>query len=148
VQLSAVRRVLGGGVIADRSSIRLDLDHVDVDLARFHAAEDDTEIVAAYSGELLPDDRYEAWTDTARADAHVRFVAAADRLLDATSDPDDVAPLAIAVLDADPFHDGAHRALVRAHDEAGRAALAADARRAYAARLEELGLDPGPALEV
>lgn len=143
VQLSAVRRVLGGGVIADRSSIRLDLDTVDVDLVRFHSLDDDDDaIVEAYAGELLPDDRYDDWTDGARAEAHVRFLAAADRRLAATAgDHDEVARLAATILSADPFHDGAHRALITAHDRAGRIAAAADARRVYADRLDELGLD-------
>jgi len=143
VQLSAVRRVLGGGVIADRSSIRLDLDHVDVDLARFHATDDDAEIVAAYTGELLPDDRYDDWTEAARAEALVRFVTAADRCLAATDgDHDEAVRLAVEILAADPYHDAAHRRLIRAHDAAGRAAAAADARRSYADRLAELGVDP------
>lgn len=142
VQLSAVRRVLGGGVIADRSSIRLDLDTVDVDLARFHDLNDDTAIVEAYGGELLPDDRYESWTDGARAAAHMHFLAAADRLLaDMAGEHDEVVRLAATVLAVDPFHDGAHRALITAHEGAGRAAAAADARRTYTDRLVELGVD-------
>ena len=36
VQLSTVRRILGGGVIADRESIRLDAGAVHVDLAEFN----------------------------------------------------------------------------------------------------------------
>ena len=65
VQLSAVRRILRGGVIADRSSIRLDLDHVDVDIERWFAQTDDAAIVAGYDGEFLPDDRYEDWSGAA-----------------------------------------------------------------------------------
>ncbi|MFP5487118.1 MAG: alpha/beta fold hydrolase, partial [Acidimicrobiia bacterium] len=45
VQLSGVRRVLRGGIVADRSSIRLDLEHVDVDLERWFAAADDATII-------------------------------------------------------------------------------------------------------
>lgn len=142
VQLSAVRRVLGGGVIADRSSIRLDLDHVDVDLVRFHSAQPDEVIVETYTGELLPDDRFEDWTVGARAEALVHFVAAADRCLAAAADDDEAARLAVAVLDADPYHDAAHRTLIRVHDAARRLGPAAEARRVYADRLAELGVDP------
>ena len=143
VQLSAVRRVLRGGVIADRSSIRLDLDVVDVDLVRFHSLDDDAAaVVGAYTGELLPDDRYDDWTEGARAEAHVRFLAAADRCLAASAgDHDQVAQLAAMILSADPFHDGAHRALIAAHAQSGRVAAAADARRVYTERLSELGVD-------
>ena len=80
VQLSAVRRILRGGVIADRSSIRLDLDHVDVDIERWFAQSDDTAIVAGYDGEFLPDDRYEDWSTPLRDEIRARFGVAARRL--------------------------------------------------------------------
>ena len=73
VQLSAVRRILHGGVIADRSSIRLDLDHVDVDIERWFAQTDDSAIVAGYDGEFLPDDRYEDWSAPLRDEIRARF---------------------------------------------------------------------------
>ena len=80
VQLCAVRRILRGGVIADRSSIRLDLDHVDVDIERWFAQTDDTAIVAGYDGEFLPDDRYEDWSAPLRDEIRARFGVAARRL--------------------------------------------------------------------
>lgn len=66
VQLSNVRRVLGGGVIADRSTARLDVDAVDLDLVQWLALEDPAELINGFSGELSirsrsthssPDDR-------------------------------------------------------------------------------------------
>lgn len=142
VQLSAVRRILGGGVIADRSSVRIDLDQVEVDLARFHAATDDRAIVEAYRGELLPDDRFDDWTEGPRAEALHRFLSAAERSIDA-SEPDDatVADLAVAILAADPFHDRAHRELIASHVRAGRPTAAAEAHEVYLRRRSELGLD-------
>ena len=80
VQLSAVRRVLNGGVIADRETVRLDLDEVSTDLEEFYKATDDAAIMAAYKGEFLPEDRYEDWTSVPRSEARARFVAAAKRL--------------------------------------------------------------------
>ena len=74
VQLCAVRRILRGGVIADRSSVRLDLDHVDVDIERWFALTDDAAIVAGFHGELLPDDRYEDWSAPLREEIRARFV--------------------------------------------------------------------------
>ena len=65
VQLSAVRRVLGGGVTADRTSIRIDPDVVHLDLVTFDAAareHDDATIVATYRGGFLPEDPYDGWT--------------------------------------------------------------------------------------
>ncbi len=134
--------MLGGGVVADRSSIRLDLDVLDIDLVRLHSLDDDAAIVEAYTGELLPDDRYDEWTEGARAEAHMRFLAAADRRLAAMAGHhDEVARLAATILSADPFHDGAHRALITAHVRSGRLGAAADARRVYTGRLAELGVD-------
>ncbi len=144
VQLSAVRRILGGGVIADRSSVRLDLDAVDVDLVRFHAAADDLTIVESYGGEVLPDDRFEDWTQAPRAEALVRFGAAAERLLVATDDPEDAVGLASSVIAADPYHDGAHRALIRSHVASGSLAAAAAAHALYEQRLAELDLEADP----
>ncbi len=144
VQLSAVRRILGGGVIADRSSVRLDLDAVDVDLVRFHAAADDLAIVESYGGELLPDDRFEDWTQAPRAEALVRFGAAAERLLAAADDPEGAVVLASSVIAADPYHDGAHRALIRSHVASGSLAAAAAAHAVYEQRLAELDLEADP----
>jgi DNA-binding SARP family transcriptional activator len=144
VQLSAVRRVLGGGVIADRSSIRLDLDHVHVDLARFYELADDAAIVEAYAGELLPDDRFEPWAQSARAEALARFLAAAERRLAECADTDETATLALALLGADPYHDLGHRSLISAHAANGRGAAAAAAHRTYVERLAELDLEAAP----
>ena len=69
VQLSAVRKVLGGGLIATREAVTLDRDHVGTDLDEFWAAQSDAEIVDAYAGELLPDDVYENWSRAARRGA-------------------------------------------------------------------------------
>ena len=81
VQLSGVRRVLHGAVIADRSTVRLDLDAVDVDLARWSKldpdADGDDAIVDGYPGDFLPDDVYEDWSSGVRDEARSRFVAAA-----------------------------------------------------------------------
>jgi pimeloyl-ACP methyl ester carboxylesterase/DNA-binding SARP family transcriptional activator len=144
VQLSAVRRILGGGVIADRSSVRLDLGAVDVDLVRFHQATDDVAIVESYGGELLPDDRFEDWTQAPRAEALVRFGAAAERLLASTDDPEGAVGLASGVLVADPYHDGAHRTLIRSHVASGSLAAAAAAHAVYEQRMADLDLEADP----
>lgn len=147
VQLSAVRRVLGGGVIADRSSVRLDLDQIEVDLTTYFAAGDDADIVAAYRGELLPDDRFEDWTEGCRAEALVRFLGAAEReLVQAVerNEHDGAATMAMAILAADPFHDDAHRTLISAHFALGRPQAGADAHDVYVRRLDELGITADP----
>jgi pimeloyl-ACP methyl ester carboxylesterase/DNA-binding SARP family transcriptional activator len=147
VQLSAVRRVLQGGVVADRSSIRLDIGHVAVDLVRFDRLDDDRAIVAAYAGELLPDDRFEEWTEGARAETRARFLAAAHRLLDsALVDETDgeVAVLAAQILSVEPFDERAHHCLVVAHHRRGSLDAANAAYETYRTRMDELEVDAQP----
>ncbi|WP_420452611.1 alpha/beta fold hydrolase [Ilumatobacter sp.] len=145
VVLSAVRRVLGGGVVADRSTIALDPSRVRVDLVELFEARDDAAVVAAYAGELLPSERYEDWSAPARDEARQRFVEAARRRLAElpalAHGIDGRAALARRLLEADPWDDDTHRALVEALAAAGDvegARRATDARRAA---LAELGID-------
>ncbi len=138
VQLSAVRRLLGGGVAADRESVRLDLDNVTTDLEDFHRALDDAAVVAAYTGEFLPEDVYEDWSAPTRDEARTRFVAAARRLADRERDmanPLRAAELYRRIVAVDRFDDHAHRSLVAALAEAGEHG---EARRAHAAWAEAM----------
>lgn len=64
VQLSAVRRVLGGGVVADRSTVRLDLSAVSVDLEGWFRLTDDRAVVEGFA-DPLPEYRYEDWARAA-----------------------------------------------------------------------------------
>ncbi|MEO1065003.1 MAG: alpha/beta fold hydrolase [Actinomycetota bacterium] len=81
VQLSHVRRVLGGGVIADRDTIALDRSHVSTDLERLLGAEDDERIIELDAGEFLPEDRYEDWTTPVREQVRSTVVSAIRRRL-------------------------------------------------------------------
>jgi pimeloyl-ACP methyl ester carboxylesterase/DNA-binding SARP family transcriptional activator len=139
VQLSAVRRILHGAVIADRAAIRLDLDAVDVDVERWFANDDDAAIVDGYAGELLPDDRYDDWSGPLRDEMRARFVSAARRVADA-SDPDRTIGLMRRVLVEDPFDEPSHHALVAALHADGRLGEATAAHAAYVASMEELGV--------
>jgi pimeloyl-ACP methyl ester carboxylesterase/DNA-binding SARP family transcriptional activator len=145
VQLSGVRRVLRGGVIADRQSVRLDLQEVDTDLEALFRAPDDAAIVAAYPGPFLPDDRYEPWTEGARAEAQARFAPSArreaHRLLD-RGEPDAAVQLALRLRDIDRYDEDTHRLLITALDRAGAATEAERARTFYREAMAELGV-PG-----
>lgn len=147
VQLSAVRRVLGGGVIADRSTVALDLDEVTTDLEELYQASDDEAIVAAYTGELLPEDRYDDWASGPRDEARVRFRAAAGREAAVAIDSgrwEEAAGLARRLIEADRYDDDGHRLLVLA---LGRAGLERDAELAHARWVEaaaEMGTTPPP----
>lgn len=147
VQLSTVRRVLGGGVIADREAVRLNLSEVDTDLEALHRAPDDDAALAAHAGEFLPEDRYEAWTDTTREDVRRRGTQAAGRLGQEalrTGDHDRAMSLAHRLLDLDPYGDAGHRLLVTALRAAGDDAGARRAHASWFATMAELGL-PAPA---
>ena len=133
VQLSLVRRVLGGGVIADRESLRLDLDEVSTDLEDFHRATDDAAIAAAYAGEFLPEDVYEDWAAPVRDEARARYVGALRRRLareQSQGGRSAAAAHARSLIEADRYDEGAHRALVGALIAAGQLE---DARRAHEA---------------
>jgi pimeloyl-ACP methyl ester carboxylesterase/DNA-binding SARP family transcriptional activator len=113
VQLSAVRRILRGGVIADRATVRLDLEEVSTDLEDFYKATDDAAIVGAYPGDFLPEDLYEDWTGAPRDEARSRFVAAARRMADGAmgvGDHDAAATLARRLVSADRYDESAHEA--------------------------------------
>jgi pimeloyl-ACP methyl ester carboxylesterase/DNA-binding SARP family transcriptional activator len=141
VQLSGVRRVLRGGVIADRESVRLDLDEVATDLDALFRADGDAAIVAAYPGMFLPDDRYETWTDATRAEAQARFVPSARReahRLLAAGAYDEVVQLAARLRDIDRYDEDAHQLLFTALHRAGAVNEAERARASYQRAMDEL----------
>ena len=138
VQLSTVRRVLGGGIVADRSTVRLDLAHVDVDVERWFGEADDRAIVAGYGGEFLPEARYEDWSARLRHEIHARFVASARRLA-VISGSDDGVVLWRRVLDEDPYDERAHRALIATLRTEGRWNEARTAYHSYVAAMDEVG---------
>ena len=143
VQLSAIRRVLGGGVIANRESVRLDLDAVTTDLHRFLGAGDKGQ-VEVYDGEFLPEDLYEDWTGPLRDDARRRFAAAAQRLGEAAMDAGDhdaVVELARRVVDVDAYNEIGHRLLVDALIASGDLRHARLAHESWARAMAELDLE-------
>jgi DNA-binding SARP family transcriptional activator len=114
VQLSTVRRILGGGVIADRQTVALNLDEVSTDLELLFS-DDDEAVVEAYAGVFLPDDLADEWTSAPREQARSAFVAAARRLVQqaqSTSGDDTVIDLARRMIVADRYDESAHRLLV------------------------------------
>lgn len=144
VQLSGVRRVLGGGVIADRETVRLDLGEVSTDLEDFYKADDDAAIVATYHGEFLPEDAYEDWSAGPRAEARMRFGLAARRLASRVAESGDhrrATVLARRLVEADRWDDDAHRLLVTSLVAAGERGEARRAHDAWVAAMAEIGMD-------
>jgi DNA-binding SARP family transcriptional activator len=154
VQLSAVRRVLNGGVIADRASVRLDLDEVSLDLAEFNRAVADGRVddaVALRRGEFLPEDAYAEWSAATRDQARTDYLSCLRCLAERAAgvgDSDGVVALMQRVLHVDPFDTDAHRRLVVTLHRAGHLGEAQRAHDQYAVRMGELGLVPDPVSEL
>ncbi len=174
VALSALRRELapraGRGacdlLVRDGEAYRLALpDGARIDLADFERAVTEARTIrargatqvaiealraaiAAYGGDLLPEDGPAEWAagrrERARAEAVEASRALAELLLD--GDPTGAAEACAAGLALDPHHDPLWRILVEARERAGDQAAATSARSGYARMLAELGVttrDPG-----
>ncbi|MHB8669195.1 MAG: bacterial transcriptional activator domain-containing protein [Acidimicrobiales bacterium] len=145
-----MRRILGGGVIADRDSVRIDLSEVRLDLADLLAAveaDDCPRVVELYTGEYLPLDLYEDWAAQTREYARAAFTRAAGQLaITATTagDHDQAAALARRILSTDQFDEEAHRLLITALLAAGHTGAARQAHAFYVRRMDDLGVTPVP----
>lgn len=150
VQLSAVRRVLGGGVIADREAVRIDPAAIHIDFIDLHAAAkagDLQRVTELYRGDFLPLDIYEDWATPERERARSTFIQAAHELAaaaDAVGDHDGAATFARRILAADHFDEEAHRRLITALLAAGHAGSARQAHGSYTRRMDELGAPSVP----
>ncbi|RGC65788.1 HTH-type transcriptional regulator MalT [Micromonospora sp. MW-13] len=104
--------------------------------------------VAAYTGELLPEDGPAEWVVAERETLRRQAADAAAQLAEAAlraAGADGAVATAARCVEIDPCHDAGWRLLIAAHDRAGNAAAAEHARRRYADVLVSLGLDPAPA---
>ncbi len=138
VQLSHVRRVLGGGVNADRETVALDRAHVSTDLDAALSTDDDEERIQLITGEFLPDDRFDDWTAPMREEVRSTLAGALRRRLhaDETADqPDERVALARRLVEVDEWNPASHEQLIAALEAAGDATGAQRARD----RLAQLG---------
>jgi DNA-binding SARP family transcriptional activator len=146
---------------ADRDTVGIDMQRLDVDVERF-LEEADAGLAAAragrtdealarlqaaetiYRGDFLADDPYQDWAGGMREEARNLYIAVGHqlaRLAGERSDHATAAMLLRRVLAHDPYDERAHLGLAAALVAAGRPG---DARRAYAAylgRMEELGAE-------
>lgn len=171
VALSAVRRELANGegrgtcelLVRDGDAYRLALpDGARVDLAEFDAAvarargargagraeaaeAADRAVIAAYGGDLLPEDGPADWVVARRERARAEMVESARSLAEAIleHDPAAAADACGAGLAVDPYHDPLWRLLVAARERAGDRAAATSARSSYSRMLADLGVGPG-----
>src|SRR5437879_1969547 len=152
--LHFARRALAGVRLPVRSDrVALETDTIWIDVAAFEAAARDgrtRDAVALYAGDLLPEDRFEAWADEPRTRLQARFQSL---LLEHASELERTGDLRSAelaldrLIAADPTNEEAVLALMRVHARGGRRRLALRAYAALADRLQaELDVGPGPAL--
>jgi DNA-binding SARP family transcriptional activator/Tfp pilus assembly protein PilF len=151
-------------VVADKSSLALDLDHVELDLARFldgaaaatratrtgDAAEARRELEAAearYGGDFLEEDPYEDWAVGPREEAQATYIGIARALAAAAAeagDADVATRYYLRILERDAFDEGAHLGLVAALRAAGRHGEARRRYGFYAARMQEIAVEAAP----
>ena len=147
VQLSTVRRVLRGGLVADRDTVRLDLEEVALDLVDLDAAEDDTAVLAVVGGPFLPADADLAWTGPTRAEVQARAAVAAARVARRDLDaglPDQAAATARRLVDADQHDLRGHELLVAALLAAEQHEQAVRAHAAWVEAADALGVQVPP----
>ncbi len=171
VALSAMRRELalhaegGAGelLVRDGEAYRLALPAGSrIDLAVFEAAVAEAQrarsaappsvalglcraVLAAYGGDLLPEDGPAEWAAARRDRARAEVVEAARAIagLLVERDPTGAAEACAAGLAVDPYQDPLWRLLVEARERAGDQAAATSARSGYARMLAELGVATG-----
>jgi DNA-binding SARP family transcriptional activator len=151
-------------VPADKSSLALDLEHVDLDIIRFldeaaaasrasragdqAAAQRHLETAEAlYGGDFLEEDPYEDWAVTTREEAQATYIGIARTLAataGATGDADLATRYYLRILERDPYDEGAHLGLVEALRVAGRHGEARRRYAFYAARMEEIAVEAAP----
>jgi ATP/maltotriose-dependent transcriptional regulator MalT/DNA-binding SARP family transcriptional activator len=168
VALSVVRTVLDPEhgakadhfVAADAASVRLDLEHVAVDIEEFmqradqglklhrEGSADAASLLeaaeTAYSGDFLEEDRYEDWAQSLREEARAAYVEVARALAAARAGDGSAVRYYLRILRVDPYDEGAHLDLVSALAATGMHGEARRAYHRYVARMDEIGVEPAP----
>jgi DNA-binding SARP family transcriptional activator len=139
--LHHTRRIAGadavvrhGELLALDAGVEVDVDVFEAAVAVARRSRDPADLaaaVAAYGGELLPEDRYEDWVGPRRQQLaldHVGVLTELAASLEARGDLDGSADALHRVLAVDPAAEAAHVALMRLHALAGRRG---DALRQY-----------------
>ena len=104
-----------------------------------------------FSGELLPDDRYEEWTSGPRRELHEEYLTGLTEMSDVLAAAGDIVGATEAVrllVGAEPTREESHAALMRLYALAGRRG---DALRQYDHLVEvldsEMGIEPGAGVQ-
>ncbi|MEU5943041.1 BTAD domain-containing putative transcriptional regulator [Micromonospora sp. NPDC047548] len=169
VLLSTLRRVLGtgrhgeaGAVLADRGSVAIDLDVVDVDVEAFLTAAEEAQAAQRagqpdaarllaradelYGGDFLADDPYEDWAQPLRDEAQAAHTSVLRALAQHAPDTDQKLVYLMRLVHRDPYDEDTHLELVQVLQAAGRHGEAQRRYRAYVDRMRELGIRPSGGL--
>ena len=150
VLLSNVRRVLGGGVIATRETVRLDLTAVSTDLEDLLTTDNAETVLSIYQTGFLPEDRYEDWASETTGRARSVFIKAAKGGVAEAQESGNL-PGAVELLyrlrSEDPYDEDTHRKLVRLLKAAGEVTGARAAHSAWEEAMEDLGVGPPPGFD-
>lgn len=150
------RRALGAGhirvngelVTLEASGLWIDVHAFDVAVAAGHRSE----ALDLYRGDLLPEDRFEPWTEDLRERLRIRFhnlLLDEAVALERRGDVEAAADVLDRLVASDPLHEEAHLVLMRVLARAGARHLALARYRQLEARLrDELGVEPGPAVRL
>jgi DNA-binding SARP family transcriptional activator len=151
-------------ISADRDSVGLHADRLEIDLEAFHyaaatglAAVREVEIdraralletaEAAYLGDLLEEEPYEDWASDAREDARATYIRVARWLADDAIDRGDLdgsIRYLLRILQRDPYDEAAHLKLIKSMIDARRHGEARRLYRQYGSRMEELSVEAAP----
>jgi ATP/maltotriose-dependent transcriptional regulator MalT/DNA-binding SARP family transcriptional activator len=150
-------------IVALGEAVALRTEEVDVDVERFladagralelHAAGASRvrrELEAAetaYVGDFLEEELYEDWAAPLREEARSVYLAVAAALAELAEDAgegDAAVRYRMRMLERDPFDERAHLGVVRTLTATGRHGEARRAYRRYAARMDEIGVEPTP----
>jgi predicted ATPase/DNA-binding SARP family transcriptional activator len=107
--------------------------------------------IELYTGDLLPEDRYEEWSLGRREQLRATYFSLVIDLAHLYEERGDLQPAVEAlqrIADLDPLYEEAQAALMRLHAQAGRRHLAVWQYNSYRNMLRrELSTEPGPAIE-
>ncbi len=150
-------------LVADRATVAIDLERIEVDVETFLATSAEglalrargsrratlllEQAEATYAGELFEEDPYEDWAAPLREEARATYVAVARAVADdalADADADRAVRYLLRVLERDPYDERAHHDLVRALAADGRHGEARRRYRTYLTRMDELGVPGEP----
>ncbi len=160
--LGVQRQASGDLILADRDSVALNVDAVDIDLERLLASSADglarlrsgdtdaaltllESAAAAYAGDFLEENPYDDWAVPAREEARAAYIAVAQALAGLASrsaEPERAVPHLLRILEIDRFDEPAHLGLVAALSQSGRHGEAHRHYLNYRRAMDELGVEP------